>query len=95
MPYIAPGLRKHLEPKPPWPITGGELNFVISRLVDRYVEVHGKLSYQVITDIRGALVGALSEFDRLVAHPYEDQKRYENGDVWDASTELLSASPIL
>ena len=82
MPYILPVERTLLEIyelKPPE--TGGQLNYIISRLIARYTEYH-KLRYDVITEVRGAVLGALHEYERLVADPYENSKREENGDVW-------------
>lgn len=90
MPYIDPKWRKayakyELQP----PDNGGELNYVISRLIARYTEYHG-LSYNVITQVRGALLGSMHEFDRLVADPYEDKKRADNGDVWGSLTDDIA-----
>ena len=68
------------------PETGGDLNYVISRLITRYVEYHG-LSYDVITEVRGATEGSFHEFQRCVADNYEESKRSKNGDVWGSLTE--------
>lgn len=38
-------------------------------------------SYNTISHIRGTLIGLISEFDRQEAHPYEDEKIAENGDI--------------
>ena len=58
----------------------GELNYVITRLIDDY---HSRRrDYQSVNDIVGALEGAKLEFYRRVAAPYEDQKAMENGDVY-------------
>lgn len=86
VPYIAKDRREryaNYEQMPPE--TGGDLNYVVSRIVARYTEYHG-LSYGTITEVRGALMGALDEYNRLVAHPYEDVKRDLNGDVWGILT---------
>lgn len=63
------------------PITPGELNYVLTTCVDRYVQENG-LSYATINDIVGALEGAKLEFYRRVAAPYEDTKIVANGDVY-------------
>lgn len=82
MPYISRDLRQKYECYELMPPdSGGELNYVISRLIARYTEYHN-LSYDTITQVRGALSGSLGEYNRLVAYPYEDSKRIENGCVW-------------
>jgi hypothetical protein len=50
------------------------------------------LTYQTMNDCLGALEGAKLEFYRRVVVPYEEQKKYENGDVYDPS--LLSSQPL-
>jgi hypothetical protein len=59
----------------------GELNYLITSLLIRYIEQHG-LNYQHINDCLGALRGADHEFYRRVAAPYEITKIAENGDVF-------------
>jgi hypothetical protein len=68
------------------PENGGDLNYVISRLITRYVEYRG-LSYDVITEVRGATEGSFHEFQIWVADPYERRKRAENGCVWGSLAE--------
>lgn len=63
------------------PCTPGELNFKLTEIVIDYAARHN-LSYQTINDIVGALEGAKLEFYRRVAAPYENQKIYDNGDVY-------------
>jgi hypothetical protein len=84
MPYIKNQARLELDFD--WrpgrdPLTAGELNFLITKLVIRYVHVKG-LNYQTCNDIVGALDGAKAEFQRRVVAPYEDTKIAENGDVY-------------
>ena len=62
--------------------TPGELNYAFSIIAADYVKRNG-LNYQNINDVKGALQGALAEFDRRVTSPYEDQKIAENGDVYN------------
>ena len=91
MPYIAQDRRKHFEPalkalaeamgtipnlKP------GDLNYLITKLAARYVEVNGALSYKSINDVLGATEGAKLEFYRRVAVPFEDTKIASIGDVY-------------
>lgn len=63
------------------PDTGAELNYIIARLLARFTEYHG-LSYNTITEVRGAVRGSLGEYERLVAEPYEEKKRHIQGDIW-------------
>lgn len=58
----------------------GDLNYLITVLINRYLQQHG-LRYQQINDVVGALEGAKLEFYRKVAAPYEDKKIKENGEV--------------
>ena len=60
----------------------GDLEYLTAELVMDYVVLKG-LSHQTIAEIRGVLHGALAEFDRRVAFPYENGKLAENGDVYD------------
>lgn len=80
MPYIPQGDRERLivtgDPETP-----GELNYVITVLVNNYWE--DRKNYSAINDILGALQGASNEFYRRVAIPYEDTKIEQNGDVYD------------
>ncbi len=86
MPYIVPQRRETISHD--WPAeTAGELNYVLTMTVLRYLETKGK-SYQAINDIVGALVGCKDEFTRRVVRPYEDQKIKQNGDVYDANDGL-------
>ena len=68
----------------------GILTYVVSRLMTRYAEYHG-LEYKTITEIRGALLGTYSEFERCVAGPYEQRKRIVNGDVWGTLPDTITA----
>jgi hypothetical protein len=82
MPYIRPDRRKKLDDEcAEFPLTAGELNFVITTIVNSYRHQQG-LNYQTINDILGALEGAKLEFYRRVVAQYEDGKIQENGDVY-------------
>lgn len=78
MPYIPQDAREDAAVEP---VTPGELNYAVTRLVAEYVEQQG-LNYAVINDVVGALEGAKLEFYRRVAAPYEDRKIEQNGDVY-------------
>lgn len=59
----------------------GELNYIITRMLNRYIE-HRGLSYQSINDIIGAIECCKLEFVRRVVNNYEDSKIKTNGDVY-------------
>jgi hypothetical protein len=65
------------------PKTPGELNWGFSVLIKGYLSGR-PLSYQLVNDVTGALIGQLLEFYARVARGYEDEKREENGDVYDS-----------
>lgn len=81
MPYIRTEDRERLARKGEAPLTTGELNYAITKLLVGYAELKG-LSYLTINDCLGALEGAKAEFYRRVAVPYEDAKAHLNGDVY-------------
>ncbi len=57
----------------------GNVNYAITKLL---ILAYGKTSYRDINDIVGALECAKLEFYRRRAASYEDQKAYDNGDVY-------------
>lgn len=58
------------------------LNYVISRLFNRiYVA-----NYQEINNALGVLLGVALEYYRRIAVPYENQKYFDEGDVYDLNT---------
>lgn len=59
----------------------GELNYVITKVCNSWIEKHG-LSYTSINDVIGVLECAKLELYRRLAAPYEDEKKEENGDVY-------------
>lgn len=81
MPYIELTDRDALESGDVAPRTAGELNFVLTRLVDDYVERNG-LRYATLNEVVGVLECAKLELYRRLAAPYEDRKRQENGEVY-------------
>lgn len=80
MPYIGEADRLHLD-LGEHATSPGALNYLITRLVSRYVHDVG-LDYDAINDVIGVLECAKAEFYRRVAAPYEDKKREANGDVY-------------
>lgn len=63
------------------PENAGELNYLMTLIVDEYITKQG-LRYNTIAEVVGALNGCLTEFNRRVVGPYEDLKIKENGDCY-------------
>lgn len=57
----------------------GSVNFIISTILEN---VYNKQGYDGINRGVGVLECAKLEFYRKVAAPYEDQKEFENGEVY-------------
>lgn len=57
----------------------GNLNYVITALLTK---IYSTSSYSEINDAVGMLECCKQEYYRRVAIPYEDQKCFENGDVF-------------
>lgn len=62
-----------------YPVSCGELNFVITKLCLQYMMTP---SYSRLNEIIGVLECVKQEFYRRAAAPYEDKKIQENGDVY-------------
>ena len=60
--------------------TVGELNFVITVVLHRWLYDHG-ISYDEVNKLSGVISCVSKEFYAMVARPYEDQKIIENGDI--------------
>lgn len=56
----------------------GNLNYSISRLISALYDTR----YSEINEAVGVLACVQQEYYRRVAAPYEDQKAFENGDVF-------------
>jgi hypothetical protein len=83
MPYIPQAERHGIDRAPVKdvaPANVGELTYVFYKLVLNYFRRNGG-RFQQIAEIRGALDSALDEFNRRVAHPYENDAITRNGDV--------------
>ena len=81
MPYISKELREYLNQNKGAPNTAGELNYIITKIIDSYINQKG-LSYTTINEVIGVLECSKLELYRRVASPYEDKKIKENGDVY-------------
>lgn len=80
MPYI-PQEWRELDWNDNPALTPGQLNYVVTVACDDYLADRG-LSYSTINEVIGVLECAKQELYRRIAVPYEDRKRYENGDVY-------------
>jgi short subunit dehydrogenase-like uncharacterized protein len=88
MPYIKKERREVLDPgiisltkRMSKDMTAGDLNYVITKLILRFNQLHG-LSYSTINDIVGVLESAKAEYQRRVVSNYENQKCVDNGEVY-------------
>ena len=59
----------------------GELNYCMTVLLMAYY--NGYRGYTTIAEVTGVLDNVSKEFYRRVALPYENEKRNENGDVYE------------
>jgi hypothetical protein len=87
MPYVKPEVKSMLkstvtaiEQNPP--ITVGDLNFLITKLCQSFLEKNTFINYQSYNDVIGALECCKLEFYRRAVAPYEEKKIAENGDVY-------------
>lgn len=92
MPYVDEEARSRLKHSCP-PMSPGELNYCITRLVDSYVSRLG-LSYANINAAIGALECAKLELYRRIATPYEDRKLAQNGEVYAAARVEAASEPL-
>jgi hypothetical protein len=81
MPYITADARTRIK-NGAEPVTPGELNYAITRLVDDYLIQKGGIRYAHVNEVIGVLECAKLELYRRIASPYEDQKLSETGEVY-------------
>ncbi|MBC8147097.1 MAG: hypothetical protein H8E98_03850 [Bacteroidetes bacterium] len=81
MPYIKQERRKEIE-NGELPENSGELNFVVTSLIDKYLMNKGKTRYTHLNDAIGVIECVKLELYRRIVSPYEDEKIKENGDVY-------------
>lgn len=74
MPYIKPEDRYGVVPTTP-----GELNYHITKLCHEYLAPG--FNYAALNEVIGVLECAKLELYRMLAAPYEDRKRAENGPI--------------
>ena len=80
MPYIDKDVRVLLDNGFAFPQTAGELNYLFTTYIIRYIKDKGE-SYQTYNDILGVLSAVPKElYDRRI-RAYEDKKIQEHGDL--------------
>lgn len=88
MPYIDPKRRPAVAAfTSSFPVTPGELNYAITKLLSDYVRRKG-VNYEALSAAVAAARDAADEFKRRVMDPYEDEKCRIHGDVYP--TEILT-----
>jgi len=80
MPYIQQSRREEITDSS-LVETAGELNWLLTILINDYINKHGK-SYQTLNEVVGVLECAKLELYRRVVSPYEEIKMQQNGDVY-------------
>lgn len=60
--------------------SAGECNYIITRLLHRFIEIDGKC-YDTLNTAIGILEAAKLELYRTIAAPYENKKAQQNGCV--------------
>lgn len=80
MPYISQEARERLLKTSAYPATSGELNFLVTMLVNEYLGTNP--GYQAYNDAIGVLECAKLELYARRVRPYEDEKCQINGDVY-------------
>lgn len=86
MPYIDKGTRESLV-EGRVAKTAGELNYMVTRLVDSFI-INSGLSYSTLNTAIGVLEAAKLELYRRVGAPYEDKKMSANGDVYVSNSNV-------
>jgi biotin carboxylase len=90
MPYCTQKERHFLDQRAAefYPVTAGQLTYTLTKDVHRYLLAASKLNYDAIHSAIGILECAKLELYRVVAAPYEDTKRKENGSVSELDRSL-------
>ena len=79
MPYVDKETRTRLQTEAPR--TSGELNYIITKACLAFLPASPK--YDDYNRVVGVLESAKLEFNRRAVAPYENQKAFDNGDVYD------------
>jgi len=75
------------------PADAGELNYVLTRICDTFINTKGK-NYQNLNEVIGAIECMKQELYRRVIAPYENTKIDENGDVYGIITSKPKAPEL-
>lgn len=75
--------------------TQGNLNYTITRLLRMVYGESDAGNYQNVNDAIGLLECIKLEHYRTIAVPYEDQKRFENGDVEALKPNVFLAETVV
>lgn len=81
MPYIKQSRRNPIDAKYiEQAVAVGDLNYTITQFLHQYIQQTG-LNYNIINEVIGVLECCKLELYRMVAAPYENEKRIENGPI--------------
>lgn len=86
MPYVTQDVRERFDDAIdtfPLAITAGQMNYVLTRLIDQFSNAATHPSYDGLNEAIGVLECVKQEFYRRRMTPYEDIKKETNGDVYD------------
>ncbi len=67
----------------------GELNFLFSTMALEFLRQHG-FNYTQMNAVVGVYECSKDEFKRQILHPYEDEKRKVNGDIFTDEAPLAT-----
>jgi hypothetical protein len=82
MPYIPQADRRRLALGADHPKTLGELDYIITCIVVKYMKDNYITKFDQLAGIIGMLDLVKDETRRRVVHPYEERKRGVHGDVY-------------
>lgn len=82
MPYIENSVRELLIEDQESPQCPRELEFILTQICSDYLDLKGGVCHAGIIEIIGVLECVKQEFFRLIVSPYNEQSRFENGDVY-------------
>ncbi len=92
MPYIDPKRREKfnnlIEELGLYKLTVGEINYIITKFIHEVI-LGNKLCYDMLNSLIGVLECAKLELYRMVAAPYENKKRMENGPISSLDAKSL------
>ena len=92
MPYITKDRRKKIDKVLDRVIFNklddGELNYTITKICHCFVK-DKRIKYFSLVRVMGCLICVMFELYRMVAAPYEDKKRMENGPISDLDAKSL------